>query len=35
MFRQDTLNRWAANEFARQPDYVIDLVADLPGLLGL
>jgi HAD superfamily hydrolase (TIGR01450 family) len=34
-FRQDTLDRWAADEFAMQPSYVIDSVADLPGLLGL
>jgi HAD superfamily hydrolase (TIGR01450 family) len=34
-FRQDTLNRWAADEFAMQPNHVIDSVADLPGLLGL
>lgn len=33
-FRQDTLDRWAANEFAMQPNYVIDSVADLPGLLA-
>ena len=32
-FRQDTLNRWAADEFAMQPNHVIDSVADLPGLL--
>ncbi|KHO25022.1 HAD-IIA family hydrolase [Mycolicibacterium setense] len=34
-FRQDTLDRWAADEFAMQPNYVIDSVADLPELLGL
>lgn len=34
-FRQDTLDRWAADDFAMQPNYVIDSVADLPGLLGL
>jgi HAD superfamily hydrolase (TIGR01450 family) len=34
-FRQDTLDRWAADEFAMQPNHVIDSVADLPGLLGL
>jgi HAD superfamily hydrolase (TIGR01450 family) len=34
-FRQDTLNRWAADEFAMQPNHVIDSVADLPDLLGL
>ncbi|MEI6252158.1 MAG: HAD-IIA family hydrolase [Mycobacteriaceae bacterium] len=34
-FRQDTLNRWAADEFAMQPSHVIDSVADLPGLLDL
>jgi len=34
-FRQDTLDRWAADEFAMQPNYVIDSVADLPALLGL
>ncbi|WP_099025505.1 HAD-IIA family hydrolase [Mycolicibacterium palauense] len=33
-FRQDTLDRWAADEFAMQPNYVIDSVADLPELLG-
>ncbi len=32
-FRQDTLDRWAADEFAMQPNHVIDSVADLPGLL--
>jgi HAD superfamily hydrolase (TIGR01450 family) len=34
-FRQDTLDRWAADEFAMQPNHVIGSVADLPGLLGL
>jgi HAD superfamily hydrolase (TIGR01450 family) len=34
-FRQNTLDRWAADEFAMQPNYVIDSVADLPELLGL
>ncbi len=34
-FRQSTLDRWAADEFAMQPNYVIDSVADLPELLGL
>lgn len=34
-FRQDTLDRWAADEFAMQPNHVIDSVADLPRLLGL
>ncbi|CDO28576.1 HAD-IIA family hydrolase [Mycolicibacterium porcinum] len=34
-FRQATLDRWAADEFAMQPNYVIDSVADLPELLGL
>lgn len=34
-FRQDTLDRWAADEFAMQPNNVIDSVADLPDLLGL
>ncbi len=33
-FRQDTLDRWAADEFAMQPNHVIDSVADLPGLLA-
>lgn len=33
-FRQDVLDRWAADEFAVQPDHVIDSVADLPSLLG-
>ncbi|MBV5245361.1 HAD-IIA family hydrolase [Mycolicibacterium sp. PAM1] len=34
-FRQDTLDRWAADEFAMQPNRVIDSIADLPALLGL
>lgn len=34
-FRQDTLDRWAADEFAMQPDHVLESVADLPGVLGL
>lgn len=34
-FRQDTLDRWAADEFAMQPNHVIGSVADLPALLGL
>ena len=34
-FRQDTLDRWATDEFAMQPNHVLDSVADLPGLLGL
>ena len=34
-FRQDTFDRWAADEFAMQPNHVIDSVADLPGLLGV
>ncbi len=34
-FRQVTLDRWAADEFAMQPNYVLDSVADLPELLGL
>ncbi|MGK2881926.1 MAG: HAD-IIA family hydrolase [Mycobacterium sp.] len=33
-FRQDTLDRWASDEFAMQPNHVIDSVADLPRLLG-
>lgn len=33
-FRQETLDRWAADEFAMQPNHVIDSVADLPGLLA-
>lgn len=34
-FRQATLDRWAADEFAMQPNHIIDSVADLPELLGL
>ena len=34
-FRQDTLDRWAADEFAMQPNYVIDSVVDMPALLDL
>lgn len=34
-FRQDTLDRWAADEFAMQPNHVIDSVSDLPSLLDL
>jgi ribonucleotide monophosphatase NagD (HAD superfamily) len=34
-FRQATLDHWAADEFAMQPNHVIDSVADLPELLGL
>jgi HAD superfamily hydrolase (TIGR01450 family) len=34
-FRQDTLTRWAEDEYAMQPNHVIDSVADLPALLGL
>ncbi|MGV0793968.1 HAD-IIA family hydrolase [Mycolicibacterium sp. XJ1819] len=34
-FRQDTLDRWAADEFAMQPNHVVESVADLPALLGL
>ena len=34
-FRQDTLDRWAADEFAMQPNHLIDSVADLPWLLEL
>ncbi|CAJ1509079.1 HAD-IIA family hydrolase [[Mycobacterium] burgundiense] len=34
-FRQATLDRWAADEFAMQPNHVVDSVADLPELLGL
>jgi len=34
-FRQDTLDRWAADEFAMQPNHVIETVADLPELLRL
>ncbi|MDH6247979.1 HAD-IIA family hydrolase [Mycobacterium sp. OTB74] len=32
-FRQAALDRWAADEFAMQPNHVVDSVADLPGLL--
>ncbi|MEZ0051006.1 HAD superfamily hydrolase (TIGR01450 family) [Mycobacterium sp. MAA66] len=32
-FRQATLDRWAADEFAMQPNHVVDSVADLPKLL--
>jgi HAD superfamily hydrolase (TIGR01450 family) len=34
-FRQATLDRWAADEFAMQPNFVVDSVADLPALLGI
>lgn len=34
-FRQETLDRWAADEFAMQPNHVLDSVAGLPALLGL
>ncbi|WP_313675403.1 HAD-IIA family hydrolase [Mycolicibacterium sp.] len=34
-FRQDLLDRWAADEFAMQPNHLIDSVADLPALLGV
>ncbi|MBV9091551.1 MAG: HAD-IIA family hydrolase [Mycobacteriaceae bacterium] len=34
-FRQDTLDRWAADDFAMQPSHVLDSVADLPALLRL
>ena len=34
-FRLHTLERWNADEFAMQPNHVIDSVADLPALLGL
>ncbi len=34
-FRQETLDRWAADEFAMQPNHVLDSVAGLPELLGL
>jgi HAD superfamily hydrolase (TIGR01450 family) len=34
-FRQETLDRWAADEFAMQPNHIIDSVAGLPALLGL
>jgi HAD superfamily hydrolase (TIGR01450 family) len=33
-FGQETLDRWAADEFAVQPHHVIDSVADLPELLA-
>jgi HAD superfamily hydrolase (TIGR01450 family) len=33
-FRDDTLARWAEDEYAMQPNHVIDSVADLPQLLG-
>ena len=31
----DTLDRWARDEFAMQPDHVIDTVADLRKVLGI
>lgn len=34
-FRQETVDRWAADQSADQPDHVIDSVADLPRLLGV
>lgn len=34
-FRQEAVDRWAADQFAMQPDHVIDSVAGLPELLGL
>lgn len=34
-FRQETLDNWAAKQFAVQPDHVIDSVADLPELLAV
>ena len=34
-FQQSVLDRWATDEFAMQPNHVIDSVADLPELLGL
>lgn len=34
-FQQSALDRWAADEFAMQPNHVIDSVAELPELLGL
>ena len=34
-FQQSALDRWATDEFAMQPNHVIDSVADLPELLGL
>jgi HAD superfamily hydrolase (TIGR01450 family) len=33
-FRQETLDRWAADQYAMQPAHVIDSVADLPALLA-
>ncbi|OAT68545.1 HAD family hydrolase [Mycobacteroides immunogenum] len=33
-FRQDILDRWAADQYAMQPAYVIDSIADLPDLLS-
>ncbi|MFN8067618.1 MAG: HAD-IIA family hydrolase [Mycolicibacterium insubricum] len=33
-FRQQTLDRWTADQFAMAPNHVIDSVADLPELLG-
>jgi len=32
-FQQDVLDRRAQEEFGLQPNYVIDSVADLPGVL--
>lgn len=34
-FRQETLDRWSADEFAMQPNHVVDSVAGLPALLDL
>ena len=34
-FRQATLDRWAADEFAMQPNHVVNSVANLPELLGI
>lgn len=34
-FRQDILDRWVADEFAMQPNHVIDSVAELPAVLDL
>ncbi len=34
-FRQETLDRWAADQSVAQPDHVLDSVADLPALLGV
>ena len=31
-FRQDTLDRWATDEFAMQPNHVIDSVTDPAGI---